>query len=133
MNNNNNNQNYGVFESKVIVNGQTIDNKDIIWKGNHNGLNVNLNDNGKRKTYHLDNKELLSLMKIPNINMPLEKRLEADLLTGMSLVNPIVLEDIHNSSNKRKTYNKKRLSTSSGKRRTRTNNKRRTTSRRSKK
>jgi hypothetical protein len=127
------NKSYGIFQSKVIVNDQTVDINDIVWQGNNKGVNVNLNDNGKRKTFHLDNKELLSLMKVPNINMPLEKRLETDLLTGMSIVNPIIMEEINNSiSNKRKTYSKKRSSISSGKRRT-NNNKRRTTTKRSKK
>uniref|UniRef100_A0A6C0ITW0 Uncharacterized protein n=1 Tax=viral metagenome TaxID=1070528 RepID=A0A6C0ITW0_9ZZZZ len=96
---------YGAFESKIMVNGQPIDSKSVSWEGNDEKgkMSVNVNDNGKQKSFHLDNKELLSLMKISSIGMPLEKRLETELLQTHKISNKK-----HKITNKRhKKPNKK--------------------------
>lgn len=104
---------YGVFESKIIVNGQTIDNKNVLWEGKDQKAKVLVNDNGKQNVIHLDKDDLLSLMKVPNINMPLEKRLERDLLSQNTNTNTS-----KKRTSKRRTTNKNRRTTNKKKRTT---------------
>lgn len=111
---------YGVFESKIIVNGQTIDNKNVLWEGKDQKANVLVNDNGKQNVIHLDKDDLLSLMKVPNINMPLEKRLERDLLSQNTNTNTNTSKK---RTSKRRTTNKNRRTTN---KKRRTTNKTRT-------
>lgn len=94
---------YGMFESKFIVNGQTVDEKNISFKKDKKKMDININDNGKQKTLHLDNNDLMSLIKMPNIGGPLEKRLENELLMNGTKSNRR-----HSRKNNRNTISKRK-------------------------
>jgi hypothetical protein len=61
---------------------------ELRWNGEYDGniasLNLDINDNGKRKNIHmnLDNDDLLDILNRDVINQPLDQRLTQDFLLG---------------------------------------------------
>lgn len=61
---------------------------ELRWNGKYDGniasLNMDINDNGKRKSIHmnLDNDDLLDILNRDVVNVPLDQRLTQDFLLG---------------------------------------------------
>jgi hypothetical protein len=75
----------GIAKTFINDNNEKYSN-EMKWDGDYNGkiakLNLDVNDNGRKKHLHmeLNNKDLLKLLNHQSVNIPIDKRLENDYL-----------------------------------------------------
>lgn len=104
-------KNVGMTKTLININNKKS-NKEIKWDGDYNGkiakLNLNINDNGKKKGIHmeLNNDDLLKLLNTPSINMPIDKRLEHDYLYKNKTMHQ-TRKYLNNNINKKRRYSAK--------------------------
>jgi hypothetical protein len=76
-------KNRGSSQTITHINNQNQFNEtdwDIDYDGNMANISVNTNIDGNNKQYNisLDNDDLASMLNIPSVNMPIDKRLQLD-------------------------------------------------------
>jgi hypothetical protein len=79
-------KNVGYSKTFINNNNKSFSNQ-MQWEGDYNGniakLNLDINDNGKKDSLHLElnNEDLLNILNTKSINKPIHERLEIDYLT----------------------------------------------------
>jgi len=82
---------YGMSERYILENDKNKQKPKqsfnrMEWKGDYDGnkahININVNDNGHREHMNmvLNNRDLIEILNVPEVNVPIHQRLEKDFL-----------------------------------------------------
>jgi hypothetical protein len=106
-------ENYGFTKTSIMNNNKKIDN-EVKWEGNYDGklanINIDINDNGKKEfvSMQLTNNDLLDLLSLPQVEVPLEKRLYNDFLSRPMVIEGAMYKKKHRKTHRRRKNNRKR-------------------------